>query len=153
MLTNKAKYGLRAMCSLTTSESTWLQANVIATRANVPEKFLEAILLELRRAGFISSRRGQQGGHALARPAAEIMVGDVIRALDGPLAPVRCASLSAYEPCADCVDPEHCALRELMRETRAALSSVLDHCSLQTLTHRSRQEPWLQSHVGGTNEP
>jgi DNA-binding IscR family transcriptional regulator len=76
------------------------------------------------------------------------MVGDLIRAIDGPLAPVRCASMTAYEPCADCADPEHCAVRELMRETRAALSGVLDHCSLQTLTHRSSQEPWLQSRTG-----
>jgi Rrf2 family protein len=149
MLTNKAKYGLRAMCTLATSGQDWLQAHAIAARANVPEKFLEAILLDLRRAGFVNSRRGQQGGHALAKPAAEIMVGDLIRAIDGPLAPVRCASMTAYEPCADCADPEHCAVRELMRETRAALSGVLDHCTLQTLTHRSSQEAWLQPHAGG----
>lgn len=150
MLTNKAKYGLRAMCSLATSEQPWLQANAIATRAKVPGKFLEAILVDLRRAGFVSSRRGHQGGHALAKPAAEIMVGDLIRAIDGPLAPVRCASMTAYEPCADCVDPENCAVRELMRETRTALSGVLDHCTLQMLIHRSSQEAWLQSRVGGT---
>jgi Rrf2 family protein len=150
MLTRKAKYGLRAMCSLATSEQPWLQANAIATRANVPAKFLEAILLDLRRAGFVSSRRGHQGGHALALPADQIMVGDLIRAIDGPLAPVRCASMTSYAPCADCADPDHCAVRELMRETRAALSGVLDHCSLETLTHRSSREPWLQSRAGGT---
>ncbi len=148
MLTNKAKYGLRAMCTLATSEQRWLQAHVIATRANVPAKFLEAILVGLRRAGFVRSSRGQLGGHALARPAGEIMVGDLIRAIDGPLAPVRCASMTAYEPCSDCTDPEHCAVRELMRETRAALSGVLDHCSLETLTRRSRDEPWMQSRAG-----
>ena len=148
MLTNKAKYGLRAMCALQGGEGRWMQAHAIARRANVPEKFLEAILVELRRAGFVQSRRGHLGGHALAKPAAEIMVGDLIRAIDGPLAPVRCASMTAYEPCSDCSDPEHCAVRELMRETRAALSGVLDHYSLAALTERTRQEAWMQSIAG-----
>jgi Rrf2 family protein len=145
MLTNKAKYGLRAMCALQDGEGRWMQAHAIAKRANVPEKFLEAILVELRKAGFVESRRGHLGGHALAKPAGEIMVGDLIRAIDGPLAPVRCASMTAYEPCSDCQDPEHCAVRELMRETRAALSGVLDQCSLKTLTERTRQATWMQS--------
>jgi Rrf2 family protein len=148
MLTNKAKYGLRAMCALQGGEGRWLQAHAIAARANVPEKFLEAILVELRKAGFVTSRRGHMGGHALARPAEEIMVGDLIRAIDGPLAPVRCASMTAYEPCSDCSDPEHCAVRELMRETRAALSGVLDRCSLADLTERARREAWMQSITG-----
>lgn len=148
MLTNKAKYGLRAMCALQGGEGRWLQARAIAARANVPEKFLEAILVELRKAGFVESRRGHMGGHALAKPAEEIMVGDLIRVIDGPLAPVRCASMTAYEPCSDCSDPEHCAVRELMRETRAALSGVLDHCSLATLTERTRSEAWMQSITG-----
>jgi len=134
MLTNKAKYGLRAMCALTRGDGVRLQARAIAERANVPEKFLEAILVDLRRAGFVDSRRGSQGGHALARPAGEIMVGDLIRAIDGPLAPVRCASMTAYEPCSDCAYPEHCAVRALMRETRAERSEVLDPCSLATLS-------------------
>lgn len=141
MLTNKAKYGLRAMCALTRlAPGEWLQARAIAERAGVPGKFLEAILVDLRRAGFVESRRGQQGGHALARPAAEIMVGDLIRAIDGPLAPVRCASMTAYEPCADCRDPERCAVRSLMRETREALCSVLDRRSLVALSQHAFNE-------------
>ena len=148
MLTNKAKYGLRAMCALQGGDGRWLQAHAIARRTNVPEKFLEAILVELRRAGFVQSRRGHLGGHALAKPADQIMVGDLIRAIDGPLAPVRCASMSAYQPCSDCSDPEHCAVRELMRETRAALSAVLDTCSLQSLTERASGEAWMQTAVG-----
>jgi Rrf2 family protein len=145
MLTNKAKYGLRAMCTIASSDQPWLQARVIAARAKVPEKFLEAILVDLRRAGFIRSRRGAVGGHALAQPAENIMIGDLIRAIDGPLAPVRCASMSDYRPCSDCVDPEHCAVRELMRETRAALSGVLDTCSLRTLMQRSGGESWMET--------
>lgn len=137
MLTNKARYGLRAMCALAECAPGSAQARILSRKAHVPEKFLEAILVELRQAGFISSRRGQMGGHALARPAAEIMVGDVIRALDGPLAPVRCASMTDFALCTDCRDPETCAIRGLMREVRTALSSVLDQCSLQALAERS----------------
>lgn len=141
MLTKKARYGLRAMCALATLPAgERLQAHAIAGRANVPGKFLETILVDLRRAGYVDSRRGQLGGHALAKPAGAIMVGDLIRAIDGPLAPVRCASNSAYEPCADCIDPEHCAVRALMRETRAALSAVLDQRSLLTLSQRADGE-------------
>ncbi|RNF83829.1 RrF2 family transcriptional regulator [Montanilutibacter psychrotolerans] len=148
MLTNKAKYGLRAMCALTGSAEDWLQAHAIAARANVPPKFLEAILVDLRKAALVRSRRGQTGGHALARAADAIMVGDVIRAIDGPLAPVRCASITAYRPCHDCADPSRCAVRALMRETRQALSGVLDHCSLATLAQRAGQETWMQSAIG-----
>jgi Rrf2 family protein len=148
MLTHKAKYGLRAMCVLAHADEDWAQARTIAQRAQVPEKFLEAILVDLRRAGFVRSRRGQQGGHALARPASDIRVGDLIRAIDGPLAPVRCASLSAYTSCSDCPDPEACAVRALMCEARAALASVLDTCTLQTLAGRAEREPLLEPPPG-----
>ena len=121
-----------------------LQAHVIADRANIPAKFLEAILVDLRRAGFVESRRGQQGGHALAKPAAEVMVGDLIRAIDGPLAPVRCASMTAYEPCADCPEPDNCAIRALMWETRQALCGVLDKRSLSALSQRASNETWMR---------
>ena len=121
-----------------------LQAHVIADRANIPAKFLEAILVDLRRAGFVESRRGQQGGHALAKPAAEVMVGDLIRAIDGPLAPVRCASMTAYEPCADCPEPDNCAIRALMWETRQALCGVLDKRSLAALSQRASNETWMR---------
>jgi len=125
------------MCALAERAPDSVQARQIAREAHVPEKFLEAILVELRQAGFITSRRGQQGGHALARPAAAIKVGDLIRALDGPLAPVRCASMTDFALCTDCRDPETCAIRGLMREVRSALSGVLDQCSLQALAERS----------------
>ncbi|KFN50987.1 hypothetical protein P873_04640 [Arenimonas composti TR7-09 = DSM 18010] len=98
--------------------------------AKVPEKFLEAILVDLRKAGLVSSARGTIGGHRLARDASEIMIGDVIRVIDGPLAPLRCASVSAYKPCTDCPDPGSCSLRLLMGDVREAMSGVLDRCSL-----------------------
>ena len=126
----KAKYALRAMTELAWTDGAPMRAHVLASRAGVPGKFLESILVELRQAGLIESRRGQSGGHRLARPAAQIMVGEVIRTIDGPLAMIRCASVSAYAPCLDCPQPEHCALRQLMREAREALSAVLDRHSL-----------------------
>lgn len=141
----KAKYALRAMCALARAEDArqaapaWpprrgrLQARTIAEHSGAPSKFLEAILVDLRQAGFIDSRRGQKGGHALARPADQIMIGDLIRAIDGPLAPVRCASVSAYQACSDCHDPDACSLRSLMREARDAISHVLDRRSLREL--------------------
>ena len=133
MLTMRAKYALRAMCALARSEQARLPAHAIAAESRAPGKFLEAILLDLRAAGFVDSRRGHNGGHELARPAEQIMVGDLIRAIDGPLAPVRCASVTAYQPCSDCTDPHACGLRVLMREARDALCSVLDRRSLHEL--------------------
>lgn len=130
MLTMKAKYALRALCALAQAAPERLQARRIAVEAKVPEKFLEAILVDLRKAGLVASARGAEGGHRLARPATEIMIGDVIRVIDGPLAPIRCASVTAYKPCADCPDPDRCALRVLMADVRAALSGVLDQRSL-----------------------
>lgn len=135
MMTMKAKYALRALTELAWTDGTPMRAHVLAARAGVPGKFLETILVELRQAGMIDSRRGQAGGHSLARPASEIMVGNVIRTIDGPLAMIRCASVSAYAPCADCAQPERCSLRLLMREAREALSSVLDHHSLHDFAY------------------
>ena len=107
------------------------------------ERQVQSLLSSRQQAGFVDSRRGQHGGHALTRPAGEIAVGDLIRSIDGPLAPVRCASLSAYAPCADCADPERCSIRALMRETRSALATVLDGCSLQALSeHQPPAPPW-----------
>lgn len=126
----KAKYALRAMCVLADKPDAAISARELAERSRAPEKFLEAILLNLRRAGLVHSKRGAHGGHALARPAVEIMVGDVIRSIDGPLAAVRCASVSDYRACTDCPSPDSCQLRALMREARDALSHVLDRRSL-----------------------
>lgn len=137
MLTMKAKYALRAMSELARSDGGRLQAHELAARCCTPGKFLETILVDLRSAGFVESKRGQRGGHILARPPEEIMIGDLIRAIDGPLAAVRCASVTAYQPCRDCRDPDTCALRVLMRESRDALSRVLDARTLRDFASAS----------------
>jgi Rrf2 family protein len=136
MLTMKAKYALRALMVLAQPGRELTTARALAVDAEVPEKFLEAILVELRRAGFVQSRRGLLGGHSLARPASEIRLGDVIRCIDGPLAPIRCASVTAFAVCEDCRDPEHCAIRALMSDVRNAMSQVLDHRTLHELSAR-----------------
>ncbi len=139
MLTMKAKYALRALCALASAHPELLQARQIAADADVPEKFLESILVQLRKAGIVASKRGAHGGHALARNAEKIMVGDIIRTLDGPIAPIRCASVTAYRACTDCPDPDACALRALMGDVRDAMSEVVDRRSLQQLAQETRR--------------
>src|SRR3989304_8769568 len=114
MLSMKAKYALRAMMVLAKKEKRLMQTKAIALAANVPSKFLEAILSNLRNHGIVSSKRGVMGGYTLSRPADVITVGDIVRIMDGALAPVRCASLSAYQPCEDCSDEASCAIRDVM---------------------------------------
>lgn len=134
----KAKYALRALCVLADAGGAHLQARQVAADADVPVKFLEAILVELRKGGIVASKRGVQGGHTLAKPASQIMVGDIMRTLDGPLAPILCASVTAYQPCADCPDPDTCSLRVLMGSVRDAMSYVVDRRSLEQLAFDTR---------------
>ena len=141
MLSRKAKYALRALSTLALAEPEQLQARRIAQEAKVPEKFLETILVELRNAGIVSSRRGTIGGHSLAKPADQIMVGDIVRIIDGPIAPIRCASVTAYQPCADCIDPQTCALRDLMGDVRDAMSNVIDKRTLRQLALATKTPP------------
>lgn len=137
MLTMKAKYALRALTTLAKHAPERLLARKIAVDAGVPEKFLEAILVELRNANLIETKRGAAGGHSLARGADRITIGDIVRVIDGPIAPLRCASVTAYKPCDECTDPQHCALRYLMGDVRDAMSSVIDNRSLQQLSNEN----------------
>jgi Rrf2 family protein len=131
MLTNKGKYGLKAMIHLAGLEPgrPALVAD-IAKDNEIPKKFLDTILGELRNAGFVQSKKGKGGGYVLARPAHEIRVGHVIRVLDGPLAPLSCASRTSYRRCDDCGDERRCAVRLMMLEARNALATVLDNRTL-----------------------
>ncbi len=131
MLTKKGKYGLKALVALAAldvGETAFVTD--IATRNNIPKKFLDTILLELRNNGMLRSKKGPNGGYALSKPASEIMIGQVIRALDGPLAPIRCASRTAFEACDDCQDPETCQVRLSMTEVRDAIAMILDNMTL-----------------------
>ncbi len=146
MLTNKAKYGLKALLHLAGLPlgNTAFVAD-IASSNNIPKKFLDAILLELRNAGFVRSKKGPNGGYSLARPAARIMVGDAIRALDGPLAPIACASRNFWRPCEDCTDEKSCAVRLIMVDVRDAISNILDNTTLAALAARGCVESVAQA--------
>ena len=131
MLTAKGKYSLKALAHLATLEpGATTQAIDIAAANNIPKKFLDAILGELRNAGIVHSRKGPGGGYMLARAPGEIKIGHVIRTIDGPLAPIACASRTAYQPCRDCRDVKTCTVRLLMTRVRDAMSDVLDRVSL-----------------------
>lgn len=113
-----------------------VQIATIADTQRVPRKFLELILLDLKRAGFVQSVRGRTGGYRLAKAPAAISFGEVIRVLEGPLALVPCASVSAYAPCGDCVDEAACAIRRAMLIVREETARVLDGFTLNDAVRR-----------------
>jgi Rrf2 family protein len=143
MLTAKGKYGLKALVHLAAmAPGDTTQAIDIADANNIPKKFLDAILGDLRNAGIVFSKKGPGGGYLLARAPAEINVGQVIRTLDGPLAPIACASRTAYQPCRDCVDVKTCAVRIAMSEVRDAMSDILDQMTVaDMLTKHGGRKP------------
>jgi Rrf2 family protein len=131
MLTKKAKYGVKAMVYLAGFEpGRTALVNDVATHNQITKKFLDAILGELRNAGFVHSKKGKGGGYTLARPPEDIRVGALIRVLDGPLAPIQCASRTVYRRCDDCEDEARCTVRLVMIQARDAIANVLDNCTL-----------------------
>ncbi len=135
MLTSRAKYALRASMMLGELKEAngWTSAADLAEAADVPRKFLEAILTELREGGLVESRRGPAGGHRLIAQPSEVTAADVIRAIDGPLAMTPCASATAFRACDDCAEISTCRLRHLMRQARDAVALVLESCTLADL--------------------
>ena len=132
MLSMKAKYALKSLVVMAKQEKKMLPIKAIAQEADVPPKFLEAILLDLKRHGILDSKRGIFGGYFLSRPARDIRIGDVIRMVDGPLAPIPCASTTAYRRCDDCVDENTCDVRRV----RNAIAGVLDGMTLKELVNQ-----------------
>jgi Rrf2 family protein len=132
MLSQKAKYAIKALLVLAKAQDKNLlvQARDISGGENIPKKFLDLIFFELRRHGLVQATRGRVGGYALAKPAADISIAAIVRAVDGPLAPLPCASVRFYRRCNDCKDEKTCAVRRLMREVRDAASAILDNTSL-----------------------
>ena len=140
MLSKKTKYAIKALLALAEHGSeTPLRIVDLAEQERIPKKFLEGILLALRNHGLLHSRKGQQGGYLLARDPATIMLGQVVRLFDGPLAPVPCASVTAYLPCDDCEDEATCGVRLAMREVRDATARILDQTSLAALQRKVRR--------------
>ncbi len=130
MLSQKAKYALRALLALAERDDKPVLIADIAERHNLPKKFLEQILLDLKHHGLVQSRRGRSGGYALLKPASEISFGQVIRIIDGPLAPLPCLSKMAYRRCEDCPGEEVCEIRRVFARTHQLTSEVLDGTTL-----------------------
>jgi Rrf2 family protein len=151
MLSRKSKYGLKALLVLAEEGAQRpVQSSELAERQGLPKKFLEAILLQLTRHHLLLSRKGRSGGYVLSRRPGDITVGQVIRALDGPLALVPCVSQTAYERCEECLDETTCGVRLIMKEVRDSTAHILDNTTLAGLGVRvaaSRREQLTTSRL------
>lgn len=139
-LSKRGEYGLRAMIALAEpalegDAPQMMQIKEISLRENISVKFLEQILLTLKNAGLLHSKMGVGGGYYLARSASEITLGQIFRVLDGPVAPIKCVSQMAYEPCG-CPDEETCGLRLVMGDVRNAIVDILDRTTLADVNKR-----------------
>jgi Rrf2 family protein len=139
-LSKRGEYGIRAMIALAepaekSEVPQMMQIKEVALREQISTKFLEQILLTLKNAGLLHSKMGVGGGYYLARSAKEITLGQIFRVLDGPVAPIKCVSQMAYEPCG-CPDEQTCGLRLTMSDVRNAIADILDNTSLSDVTKR-----------------
>jgi Rrf2 family protein len=133
-LSKKTKYGLRALYNLTRRHGGGpVQIGLLAQEEEIPVKFLEAILLELKGAGILESRQGKKGGYQLSMAPGEVTLGSVIRSLEGPIAPLPCASETRYHPCEECEDVETCGTKMVMRQVRDAMVQILDSTTLASV--------------------
>lgn len=133
----KSEYALRALIELTSHyRQELVQRQEIAARQHIPLEYLEHILLSLKHAGLITSKRGVSGGYTLIKDPAHITLGQIIRLLDGPLAPISCVSKTAYQKCADCpyASTRYCPLQDVMSAVRNAVAGILDHYNLKHFT-------------------
>jgi len=129
LISQKAKYALRALVALA-REGDSLMIGEIAARKNIPRKFLEQILLEMKRHGIVHSRRGKLGGYSLLMPADKITYGQVLRIIDGPIAPLPCLSRIAYRRCSDCQSEEACEIRRVFAKVAESAREVLDRTTI-----------------------
>lgn len=137
MLTKKAKYALKAVLYLAREYGKGpILVSEIAEREQIPHKFLEVILLDLKNMGILQSKKGKGGGYSLSKSPDSIFFGQVIRAIDGPLALLPCVSLTAYAKCEECIDETSCGIRLVMKEVRDATANILDGASLASVQKR-----------------
>jgi Rrf2 family cysteine metabolism transcriptional repressor len=135
-LSTKGEYASRAMLELSLNyEKKPLHIRDISKAQDIPQRFLEQILLQLKRAGLLRSRKGPEGGYYLAKPPGEINVAEVIRAMDGPLAPIDCVSVTAYEVCPH---ERTCSLRGLWKEVRDVVAEILERTTFADLSEKAR---------------
>jgi len=137
ILSKKAKYALRALLLLAKEHGSGpVLISEMAQRESIPKKFLELILLDLKNQGVLQSKKGKGGGYFLGKTPEAITLGQVIRALDGPLAPLPCVSQTAYMKCEECTEETTCGIRIVMKEVRDATARILDHTSLADVLKR-----------------
>jgi Rrf2 family protein len=129
LISQKAKYALRSLIALA-REGDSLMIGEIAERKQIPRKFLEQILLELKHHGIVQSRRGKLGGYSLLMAPDSITFGQVLRIIDGPIAPLPCLSRIAYRRCADCKTEESCEIRRVFAKVAESARDVLDHTTI-----------------------
>jgi Rrf2 family protein len=151
MITQKAKYALKALSTLASvDEGAALRIDEIASRSGAPKRFLEHILLDLKRAGMIASRRGRTGGYALIKDPAKLPLAEVLRLIDGPIAPLACLSRRAYQPCEDCADEASCRIRKVFSEVFYAYLLLIESVTLADLCDRPDEVAWqLPLSMGG----
>jgi len=143
MLSQKARYALHALIVLAEhGGGEPLQIADIAKDARVPRKFLEQILLDLKKRGLVRSQRGRSGGYLIGKSARDISFADVIRVIDGPLALAPCVSVTAYHKCDDCVDEQTCAIRKVLLSARDATATVLESRNLAQAVAIARKAGW-----------
>jgi Rrf2 family protein len=131
-LSKRGEYALRSLINLGIAAKvgrSLVRVTELAKAEDLPVKFLEQVMQQLREAGYVQSVRGKHGGYRLGKPAAQITIGSVVRLIDGPLAPIGCVSQTAYVPC-NCPDEAHCGLRMLMLDVRNAIAAILDRYTL-----------------------
>lgn len=137
MLSRKTKYGLKALSFLARQESNNpVQISVISESENISQKFLESILLSLRKAGYLGSKKGKGGGYYIMKDPRDVPLAAVYRILEGPIAMVPCVSLNFYEKCHDCPDEHACDVHRLMIQVRDNTLSILENTSLQDFINR-----------------
>lgn len=148
-LSMRTQYSLRALYALSRCyESRPKLIGELAEQESIPKKFLEQILLSLKNHGLVASKKGRGGGYYLARSPEEITLGTVIRLVEGPLAPVPCASETSFRKCEECVDVETCGTRIVMKEVRDAMASILDKTTLAMVCRKVDERRSEIEHAG-----
>ena len=134
MISKKTKYGLKAIVHVARlGYQERVQISAIAEKENIPRKFLESIMLELRKAGYLASRKGKGGGYYLLKDPSDITISEIYRVLEGPIAPVPCVSLNFYEKCEDCKDEAKCEIHLLMVKVRDSALDIYNNTFISDL--------------------
>ena len=145
IISKKTKYCLTALYSLAGSYGSGpVLVSTLAQQGGMPKKFLEQILLVMKVGGIVHSKAGRGGGYQLSKPPEQITIGSIIRMIEGPLAPLPCASETAYHPCEECIDPENCGTRLVMRRVRDATAQILDQITLADVCQMIQKKTLVQ---------